>query len=211
MGKRKGAIELSLGFIVMVVFAVVLLSLAIIWLQGLMAGINPLTNDLIQQAQTKIQDTFAQTSSNFAIWPNRYELARGRILKMSAGLKNNDVSGQDRQFFINVIPSAASNTPCPGGDITQCQAPGDVSLIDYMKTWVTFPLSAFRVQINQIGYKDISITIPDEAVIGTYHFDVVACCKDCPGSTVSSASQCDQTTLNWGGSSQPLEIVLISK
>lgn len=112
---RKGAIELSLGFIVAVVFAVVLLSLAILWLNNLFPQLFSITDDLTQQAQSKIQETFQQTQNNFAIWPSKYDLVRTRELKMSAGIKNDAEDGQDHQFVINVIPAAASNTVCSGG------------------------------------------------------------------------------------------------
>jgi hypothetical protein len=207
MGERKGAFELSLGFIVMVVFAIVLLSLAILWLQGILTGVTGLTDDLTQQAQTQLQSTFAQTESNFAVWPNRYELERTHALKMSAGIKNDDISGQSRSFAINVLPSAASPSVCQQ-TIDTCTAPGGGKLSDYMKTWVTFPTGIFTVLVNKVGYRDISITVPANAVKGTYQFDVVACCTNCAGSTVTTSAACLTNTLNWGGSPQAVEIVV---
>ena len=112
---RKGAIELSLGFIVAVVFAVVLLSLAILWLNNLFPQLFSITDDMFQQAQTKIQETFQNSQNNFAVWPPKYDLARGRELKMAAGIENDASDSDTHRFVINVIPATASDSVCPGG------------------------------------------------------------------------------------------------
>ena len=59
---QKGAIELSLGFIVTVVFAVVLLSLAIMWVRGMFGNIDIIAVDLTRQAQDEISATFSETT-----------------------------------------------------------------------------------------------------------------------------------------------------
>jgi len=199
---KKGAIELSLGFIVAVVFAVVLLSLAILWLQGIIGNIGGLTDDLTQQAQSKLQETFQNTQNNFAIWPDRYSLDRNKELKMSAGIKNDAEDGQNHQFIINVVPAAASRTPCPSGDISSCTAPGGTSLKDFMQGWASWDSEAGIVQINRVGYRTISIKVPSNAVSGTYIFNIVACMDMTP------YSACTAQTLNWGGSAQQLTITV---
>jgi len=200
--ERKAAIQLSLGFIVAVVFAVVLLSLSLTWLQGIFAGFTGITNDLTQQAQNKLRQTFEETNSNFAIWPNRYDLKRGEELKMSAGIKNNAEDGLSHMFVINIIPATASKSVCPGGDVNSCLAPGGKTLYEEMLTWVTWDMSSSVIQINQVGYKTISIKPDSQAKLGTYIFNVVAC-KD-----MSNYQQCTPETLNWGGASQQLAITL---
>lgn len=200
--ERKAAIQLSLGFIVAVVFAVVLLSLALSWLQGIFGGFTAITNDLTQQAQNKLRQTFEETNSNFAVWPNRYNLKRGTELKMSAGIKNNAEDGLNHVFVVNVIPAAASKSVCPGGDVSSCLAPGGQTLYDYMLDWVTWDTSSNVIQINQVGYKTISIKPDSKAKLGTYIFNIVAC-KD-----MSNYQQCTPETLNWGGAPQQLTITL---
>jgi len=199
---QKGAIELSLGFIVAVVFAVVLLSLAILWLQGIIGNIGGLTDDLTQQAQSKLQETFQSTQNNFAIWPDRYNLDRSKELKMSAGIKNDADDGQNHQFVINVVPAAASRGPCASGDISTCTGPGGASMTEFMQGWASWDNQAGIIQINRVGYRTISVKVPSNAVSGTYIFNVIACMD------VSSYSACTPQTLNWGGSAQQLTITV---
>ncbi len=201
--ERKAAIQLSLGFIVAVVFAVVLLSLSLTWLQGIFAGFTGITNDLTQQAQNKLRQTFEETNSNFAIWPNRYDLKRGEELKMSAGIKNNAEDGLSHSFVINVIPATVSENVCDKDKLTDCSAPVGGNLYNYMLHWVTWDKFSSVIQINQVGYKTISIKPDSQAKLGTYIFNVVAC-KD-----MSNYQQCTQDTLNWGGAAQQLAITLV--
>jgi hypothetical protein len=199
---RKGAIELSLGFIVAVVFAVVLLSLAILWLQGIIGGVTQITDDLTQQAQSKLQETFQNTQNNFAIWPSQYSLARGKELKMSAGIKNDAEDGQNHLFVINVIPAAASRGPCASGDINSCTGPGGSSLKEFMQGWTSWDKEPGVIQINRVGYRSITVKVPANAVSGTYIFNVIACMD------VTSYDACTPQTLNWGGSAQQLTITV---
>lgn len=126
--KRKGAVELSLGFIVMVVFAVILLSLAIVWLQGVVRDIGGLTTDLTQQSANKIQEIFGETGENFAVWPSSYSMSAGKGIKLLAGIKNNARDGQAHRFVINMVPSTASNEVCPERDIKTCSVSGGEAL-----------------------------------------------------------------------------------
>ena len=196
--QRKGAIELSLGFIVAVVFAVVLLSLAIVWLNGLFPQFTSLTDDLTQQSQSKVQETFQNTQNNFAIWPSRYDLARGKELKMAAGIKNDADDGQNHQFVINVVPAAASDSVCPGGDLDACG-----TLKSNMQSWVSWDRAAGVIQINRVGYRTISIKPTSNAKTGTYIFNVVACTEP-----ITGYQECTPQTLNWGGSAQQLTIAV---
>lgn len=210
---RKGAFELSLSFIIIVVFAIVLLTLGITWLRGIISSVTGLTDDLTQQASSKLQDTFQQTTQNFGIYPSRWEMDRGKTLKMSAGIKNNAPDSQNHLFVINVIPTAVSsdilrNYPgCTGIDACSITVDGQNMLLkDFVLRWATFSKSPFIVEKTQVGYSYITITVPTSAPSGTYMFSVVACRTD--GTSITSSDQCMPTTLNWGGSAQPLEILV---
>jgi hypothetical protein len=194
---KKGAIELSLGFIVTVVFAVVLLSLAIMWLNNLFPQLFGITDDLTQQAQSKIQETFQQSQNNFAIWPAKYDLAKGRELKLSAGIKNDAADSQNHQFVINVMPAAASDTVCPGGNLDSCE-----SVKSAMLKWVSWDKQSSTIQANKVGYRTITVK-PENAVSGTYIYNVVSCMEP-----ITTYQGCTLQTLNWGGSSQQFSVTL---
>ena len=80
---------------------------------------------------SKISDIFANTQSNFAIWPDRYYLDAGKELKMSAGIKNGVEDGKYHRFVINVMPA---------------------------QSWVSWDEASTVIQINKVGYKTIVIS-----------------------------------------------------
>ncbi|HJW96720.1 MAG TPA: hypothetical protein VJ485_00985 [archaeon] len=195
---RKGAIELSLGFIVTVVFAVVLLSLAIVWLNSIFPTLFGITDDLFQQAQTQIQETFQKSENNFAVWPPKYDLARGRELKMAAGIENDAGDANTHRFVINVIPATASDSVCSGGELDACG-----NLKAEMQSWITWDRQSSSIEIDRVGYRWIIINPPSSTKLGTYIFNVVACKEP-----ITTASACTLETLNWGGSAQQFQITL---
>jgi hypothetical protein len=197
---RKGAVDISIGFIVVIIFAVILLSLAIVWLRGTIEQITGLTTDLSQQAQSKLTETFRQATSNFAVWPNQYEIEPGKKLVMSGGVKNNAPDGQSHDFVINVVPIAASSSVCPTGNIETCTVPGGITMKSFMEGWVTADKGPTRVEINGMWFPKITITLPNNAMKGDYIFNAMAC-KD-----ILNPNDCTRTTLNWGGSSQSIMV-----
>jgi uncharacterized membrane protein len=175
---KKGAIELSLGFIVAVIFAVVLLSVAIMWLNGVINNANALTSSMFEQAQLKLQETFSTTEKTFAVWPDSQRLKRGDELWVAAGINNNANDALNHNFVINVISVSTG------------------------AGWLDWDKQPGLIQINNVGYKKIVIKVPNDAPSGSYLFNVVAC-KD-----VASYSECTSQNLNWGGAAQPLTIIV---
>ena len=213
MAERKAAIQMSLGFIVAIVIAVVMLSLVLGWMRGMFGGVTTLTEDLTQQAQSNLRDAFRETGSNFAVWPSQYEIDRGKGIRMSAGIENDAPDGLDHYYKINVVPAAVSDNICAGGALTCAVAGGTVE--SYMKTWVTYDSITSPVQINTVGFKYIDVTVPSDAKTGTYMFNVVACYDDVTTGTPTAASVpmvCDAATTPsgniWGN---PTPIVIVVK
>jgi hypothetical protein len=148
--------------------------------------------DLGLQAHAKLQETFQMTQSNFAVWPDSFNLYRGGELKMSAGVKNNANDGQDHEFTINIVPANASINSCASGDINSCNVPGGKSLKDFMQDWVSWDNQPGIVQINKTDLKAISVIVPQSAALGNYTFNIIACLD------VSSYNECTLQTSNWG-------------
>jgi hypothetical protein len=212
MAKKKGAFQMSLGFIVAVVFAVVLLTLTVTWVQQLFGQIGTLTDDLTQDAHSTLQKQFKDSSKNFAVWPSRRIQKPGTGVILSAAVENDADDGQSHKFVVNVVPAAASSSVCPGGELGECSSPVTGKFLDeYMQEWVTWPTSQQSVIINGIGFWDIGLNVPDDAIKGQYMFNVIACWDyDSSGNPVTPTHLlCDQIADNiWGGSAQPLTVTV---
>ncbi len=149
----KAAIQMSLGFIVAIVFAVVFLSLTIVWVNQFMSQITHTTDNLIGQAEVEINDVFATTDTKFSIYPKEWTLERGHELKMLAGVINREADSKSHNFVVNVIPTK----------------PETAGWIDNSEFKLVQP-----VPFNNIGEFPITIT-PTGATSGTYVFYVIAC------------------------------------
>jgi hypothetical protein len=151
---RKAAIQMSLGFIVAVVFAVVFLGLAVMWLNNMFPLFTGLTEDLIQQGKEAIEKTFRESDQSLAVYPQNRDVARGGTLKMVAGVQNNEADSAAHSFTVNVIATDPST-----------------------ESWInrnefSIPLTA---QFRSITYFPITVTPPNDAPKGTYTFYVIGC------------------------------------
>jgi len=154
MVQRRGAIQMSLGLIVAVIFAVVFLSLAVVWVNDFMNQLTHVTEDLIKEGKTKIRETFSETDQKFDIYPKEWTLKRGEELKMVAGVINREPDSLPHSFVINVIPTKSETS----------------SWIDNSE--FNTPLTA---QSGSILDFPITLTPPRTTPSGTYVFYVIAC------------------------------------
>lgn len=193
---KKGAMQLSLGFIVAVVFAVVLLSLAVTWLRGLIGSVGTLTDDLTQKAHDTLSETFNTGTTNFAVYPKEYSLQPGRGVKLLVGIKNDDRDGQAHPFVVHIYPAMASSDVISSygcSSFASC-----ANLQDDMSKWITYAQESYTIQPNLFKFWDVTVTLPNNVVKGVYQYDIVAC-------EGIEYAQCDRTSTNWG-STLPLQI-----
>jgi len=170
---RKGAIQMSLGFIVAVVFAVVLLSLAVTWLRTIIGDVGTLTDDLTQKAHDTLSETFNTGTTNFAIHPKEYALQPGRGVKLSVGVMNDARDGQPHDFVIHSYPAMASSDIINNYGCSTFAGCSDLQ--SDMVDWVTYSHSTYTIQPNRYRFWDMTVTVPNNVVKGIYQYDVVAC------------------------------------
>ena len=217
---RKGAFELSVGFIVIIIIAVVLLTLGVTWLNQIFPQITGMTNDLFQKGSDSLQKTFQQSSQSFAIYPSQYDLGRGQSLRMAAGVRNNAPDSLDHNFVINVVPAAVSsdvlrNYGCTTLDgCTSINIDGrSTSLKAFMGSWAAWTSTPFIVKKTESLIMPVTIKVPTSAPAGTYQFGFVACkstsSTDSGSDVVSSFDLCRPTSTSvWGSGVQTVDILV---
>lgn len=185
---QKGAFELSMSFIITIVFAVVMLTLALTWLQGYFQQTNDMSDQLFKQGQTKLQNLFAEGTDNFYIWPDRYdlELSKDTKLAFAVGLKNDADDGENHKFAVNVYAT---------------QVPAGMTVAGVNK-WVEFDRTAKTITIGDADpTRKVSLTVPKNAKKGNYFFQVAACWDMDGKAPTSSACNGDSDNI-WGGSAK---------
>jgi hypothetical protein len=162
---RKGAFELSLSFIIIVVFAVIVLSLAIAWIQGIFGGISPLTHQVTDVARQQLLETIAQSDRRVDIAaPDVTKWKRGETGSYAVGVRNVH-SDQDKAFSMNVYLEEI------GGALAGKSASAYASSVE---KWLTFSKDIF-VSKSSSETSDIIIKPPANADTGIYMFRIVVC------------------------------------
>lgn len=162
---RKGAFQLSLSFIIVVVFAVIVLSLSIAWIQGMFETLNPLTHQVTDVARTELLDRIARSDSRVGIAaPDVTQWRRGETGSYAVGVRNT-ATDRDKTYSMNVYLEEL------GGDLSGKPVSGYVNKV---KTWLTFSKQVF-VPKSTSETSDVIIKPSADAETGIYMFRVVVC------------------------------------
>ena len=195
--KQKAAFQLSMGFIIGLIFAVILLTLSIMWIRGVFDQFGSMTDDLTQNAKANLATTFDNSQTNFDVSPAAYKMDPSHSVKLSAGVKNDDDNAEMHTYILRVFPATADASIL---DAEGCSDPSDIetcpTLKDDMLRWVTYSKYADSIKPNDKGYWDISIGFPQDVKKGNYVLDVVACAD-------SDWASCSRTSPDkWGRTKQ---------
>jgi len=112
---KKGAIELGMNTIIIVVIGITLLSLALVWIRNMMgeSGIGGLTQGAFGQAETAISDIYKGTSEELTLSPETMNVKQGSTGKATmafANLEQSDVSGVN--FKITSAADSGQKVKC---------------------------------------------------------------------------------------------------
>ncbi len=178
---------MSLGFIVTIVIAVVMLSLVLSWMRGMFGGIEDLTGQMRQTALSNLQQAFQSgAGGNFDISPKTYTTSSGKKLWIGVGIKNDAPDRQTHNFIINV-------------DVVQ--KPEGVTEDEVMQwvDWVKVPTPLASMADNIDNPIPIYITLPTNAIPGVYTFRITACYDATPGQALTVEACTPGVDNMWGG------------
>jgi hypothetical protein len=150
---KKGAVELSMSTIVVVVMAIVLLSLGIVFIQGIIGKTTKLSDQAFLNADKSIQDLMGGDQAFFIAGTN-FQGKVGEELNIIGGIQN--FEGKDIKFELSA----------EGADDTS-----DVG-------WITMPTSLFAKAGDKQGFPMI-VKIPKTAKSGSSHlYNIIAYDED---------------------------------
>jgi len=164
MPERKAAIDLSLGFIVTVVFAVVLLGLALAWVSGIFDPLNQITHKTTQVAiDSLLKDMNTGNKKVGLAAPSVTTWKGGETGSYVLAVKNTDVN-LDHTFFANVYLENV------GGELSGT----DPNSLTDVNRWIT-PPTTLPLDPNQRGTIDLIIKPASNAGTGIYAFKACVC------------------------------------
>ena len=183
MSRQKGAIQMSLGMIVAVVFSVILLSLLLTWVFGMFSPIEEITHKVTDVARQELLNRLAQSGGRVGIAaPAVTQWKRGETGSFSLGIRNNDPAN-DRTYGVNVYLEQL------GGALAGQPA---ASLKAEIDKWLTFSKTEF---VEAGGSKSSNIIIKPSinAQTGIYLLRAVVCaapaCTDMNSASLYGSAQ----------------------
>lgn len=115
MKQKSGAIQLSMGTIIIVILGVTLLSLALIWIRGYMGKITDLSEDAFLLSEQEIDSLFSDSDSLLKIMPDNIEMKKGKSAEVGVIFYN--LEGATLRIQAQVEPIAAGvPVTCKLGD-----------------------------------------------------------------------------------------------
>ena len=181
--ERKGAFQLSLSFIIVIVFAVIVLALAISWIQGIFPTVTDLTHKVTDVATERLLDDLTTGSGRVGIAaPAVTAWKRGETGSYAIGVRN-VYSDKDTRFSMNVYLEEI------GGDLAGRSVS---SFVTDVQKWLTFSKDIF-IEKSSSETSDLIIRPPADASTGIYMFRVVVCeaasCRDLNSGNLYGSAQ----------------------
>ncbi len=126
---KKGAIELGMNTIIIVVIGITLLSLSLVWIRGMMGeeGIGVITKGAFGQAEAAISDIYEATSEELSIVPETMAIAPGKsgnAKVVFSNLEDADASGVN--FNVESVAEGNQKVSCQFANLKTTAGPYDV-------------------------------------------------------------------------------------
>ncbi len=165
MQKRKrGAVELSITTIVVVVMGITILTLGLQWITNTMKGISDETDSLQRITQNQILEIFENTDKSISTISKTYPVKKGKTLTdLEIYLRNNIYPGAEHTFTYSFL--LLSHPPAV--------QPGEVMS---RMSWVQSPITIASGE----AYSDVVLFDTKGLPIGLYKFEAELQCAD-PG------------------------------
>ena len=168
---RKADFQMSMGLIVAVVFAIILLSLSITWIQGLFSDIATITHKTTDVAQQQLLKELASSGKKVGIAaPAVTTWGKGETGSYSVGIKNTDVD-KAHTYYVNVYLEAV------GGDLSDESVSSVDNEYDVNSGWLTYP-AAKDIADGDREIIDLIIKPTMGSGSGIYTFTIAVCDKD---------------------------------
>lgn len=127
---KKGALELSITGIVVMIIAITVLSLAIVFIRGMFQRSTETFEQQFKVISDQVQEDLKRSGELFTVQVYKEDLVLGRATPMAIGIKN--TAGVTRCFGLAVVcrQGWGENGCDSGGTATECVVGGNADLTD---------------------------------------------------------------------------------
>jgi len=171
--KKRGAIQLSITTIIIIVLGIAILSLGLTWVYSIFTGVGDLTDDALTNARNQLNTLFGETTDTLVVSPSSLVIKQKEQKLLGIGIQNTITDGKKHNFRykIGLVNKEGKNV----NEVLSWISRGAGSQI----------LTGETITLNS-GQKEsvlIPIVIPRNAPIGTYRFSVTLTADDPEGNS----------------------------
>ncbi|MDO8556307.1 MAG: hypothetical protein Q7R96_03990 [Nanoarchaeota archaeon] len=169
MQEKRGALDLSMNTIVVIVIGITLLTLGLKWIYGIFGDIEKSRGQISSAMDEQIRELFGQSNEPINLLTTSKTIKQGENFDLGVGIKN---TLPERHPFVYTI--------------TIDQAPSNVNK-NTVKSWFTSGEgTTYDLASGQLQAELISLDIPKQnAPLGTYRAIIMLRCTDTCGLTDS--------------------------
>jgi hypothetical protein len=159
MENKKGAMELSMNTIVIVVIGVIILTLGLSWIYGIFGDLEKQRTQIGESVEEQIRETFGESDDPLNLLSTTVSIEQGKFKDVGIGIRNVLSESHVYKYDINVIDYPNS--------ITEPQ----------IMSWVSWDKGNIELTSGEI-YTDTVSLDPRNAPLGLYKFKINLECVD---------------------------------
>ncbi len=85
---KKGAIELSMTTIIVIVIGITILSLGLVWVRSVFTDVTELSSGAFEKGETQIAEIFGQSKEDVALSPAETKISQGEQTTATLAIRN---------------------------------------------------------------------------------------------------------------------------
>lgn len=161
--KKRGAIELSMTTIIVVIMGITLLTLGLRWVYNIYGDIERQRGQMSEAMEQQIRDMFGESDKPLNLLTTSISIEQGKSYDLGIAIRN--TGNNDNQHFKY--------------DVTVDQIPSNAN-VNSVKSWFIYSKNKeFTLNSGQIQTDLISINVPKTgAPLGTYRVTVKLICRE---------------------------------
>ncbi len=181
----KGAIQVSIGFLIVMVISALVMIFMMGWLSGMFPELTEISEYATAQAEQQMMNEFAKGGDTIlATIPTQQTFAPGSKVRFKLGVRKT-AEVDDQQYFSMCVGKMSD---------VYCKTPGDSPITVNGQTGSTtdimfqFPAVTRIAQRGDISLMSGIMEIPSDVNTGTHGFRIYACAVDTAGAPCQGLS-----------------------
>jgi len=159
--RKRGAVELSMTTIIIVVIGITILTLGLRWIYNIFGGLESQREQLITATEEQIRETFGDTSDPLNLLTSAIQIKQGANYNLGIGIKNTYSTPQQFTYTVEIedTPTGISK--------------------EQVLSWIKWTKSPIQLGSGQLQADTITFD-PVKPPLGPYRLKIILRCTDCP-------------------------------